>query len=453
MMFDPASRRRTRRTLLAGFVLGLAFVAVTKYVIEHSPLVDWLVAPLGRGDTSGSADAIVVLGGANTGLCTPNYSGLQRVLLAARLYEQRRAPMMVISGGQMTHSPCTLAAPMRDLAIRLGVPSDRIRLEETSRSTWENAERSDAVLRTIGATRVLIVTDRTHMGRAEAVFRRFGYQVERAGVPILLGHISNWTLLAMGVREYAAWAYYWLRGYAGSAPAQRALVSRVEPSSTEEPPVNDVIDSHPTVQASDSVVLLGASYARAWDVGAIGNLQVVNKGIDGQQSWELAERFEGDVIALSPRAVVIWGFINDVYRADRTKVGDALARVRQSVLDMIDRARAHGIEPILATEVTIRGRLELREDILSFVGRLLGRQSYQAYINRHVLDTNVWLREVARQQRLLLLDLQPQLAGPDGFRRREFSSPDGSHISAAGYQTLTRYAQPILVERLIRTAR
>jgi hypothetical protein len=117
---------------------------------------------------------------------------------------------------------------------------------------------------------------------------------------------------------------------------------------------------------------------------------------------------------------------------------------------MIERGRANGIEPILATEVTVRGRLELREDAMALVGRLLGKQSYQMYVNRHVLDTNVWLREVARQQSLLLLDLQPQIAGPDGTRRREYSRPDGSHISSAGYETLTRYALPILNSHLAR---
>ena len=451
-MTDPAIRRRTRRALAAGFALGLVFVVVGKYVIEHTTLVDWIVVPLARSDSSGSGDAIVVLGGANTGLCTPNYSGLQRVLLAARLYEQKRAPLMVITGGRTSPQPCSLAAPMRDLAVRLGVPADRIRLEETSRSTWENAERSDAVLKSIGAKRIVLVTDRTHMGRAEAVFRRFGYEVERAGVPILLGHTSNWSLLAMGLREYAAKAYYWWRGYSGSGPVQNALVSRVEPSSPDqEPRVND-IDRSQKAQRSDTIVVLGASYAAGWKLDSIGDMRVVNKGVSGQQSWELLDRFDRDVVALAPRAVIIWGFINDVYRADRAKLAEALARTQQTMLTMIDRAQANGIEPILATEVTIRGRLELREDVLNFVGRLAGKQSYQAGINRHVLDTNAWLREVARQRGLLLLDLQPQISGPDGFRRREYSVTDGSHISPAGYEALTRYAGPVLQQHLNRVS-
>jgi uncharacterized SAM-binding protein YcdF (DUF218 family)/lysophospholipase L1-like esterase len=445
-MVDSNQRRHTRRTLLAGFFLGIAFVIVSKYVIEHTTLVDHVVAPLALGDTRGSGDAIVVLSAGNTGLCTPNLNGLQRVLLAADLYQRGRAPWMVITGGRPTDGACTLAAAMRDFAVRLGVPADRIRVEETSRSTWENAERSDAVLKALGVRRIVLVTDRHHMSRADACFRRFGYDVERAGVPVLLGHTSNWSLLAMSSREFVAWAYYWWRGRLASTPATGALVSRVEPISPRQEPFVEHVTHRDDAEAGsrNTVVVLGASYAAGWPLQTIGEMRVINKGVAGQQSWELLERFDRDVVALKPRAVIIWGFINDIHGAEHSAVGNALARAQQSMLAMIDRARASGIEPILATEVTIRGRLTLQEDVASFVGRLLGKESYQSYVNRHVLDTNAWLREVARQRGLFLLDLQPAISGPDGFRRRAYAAADGSHISMAGYEALTQSTLPML---------
>jgi uncharacterized SAM-binding protein YcdF (DUF218 family)/lysophospholipase L1-like esterase len=448
-MVDSILPRPTRRAL-ARFALGILFVFVSKYVVEHTTLVDHVFAPLSLGNTSGSGDAIVVLGAGNSGLCTPNLNGLQRVLLAADLYEQGRAPLIVMTGGRPTYSACTVAAPLRDFALRLGVPADRIRVEEGSLSTWENAERTDAVLKALGVRRIVLVTDQHHMSRADACFRRFGYHVERAGVPVLLGHTSNWSLLRMGVREYVAWAYYWWRGRLASTPATGALVSRVEPVSPKQELFVEHVTHRDRTEANshNTVVVLGASYAAGWPLQSIGDTRVINKGVSGQQSWELLERFEQDVVALSPRAVIIWGFINDVYRADRSALGDALARTQRSILAMIDRARATGIEPILATEVTIRGRLTMREDVASLVAGVLGKTSYQSYINRHVLDMNAWLREVARQRGLLLLDLQPVIAGPDGFRRRAHSAPDGSHISTAGYDALTQFAVPILRDHL-----
>ena len=99
---------------------------------------------------------------------------------------------------------------------------------------------------------------------------------------------------------------------------------------------------------------------------------------------------------------------------------------------------------MLATEVTIRHRPAWTDELATFVGGILGRQGYPDYVNRHVLDTNEWLRELARRERLLLLDFEPVLSNGSGQRRRAFTSDDGSHITPAGYDALRRYALPLL---------
>jgi lysophospholipase L1-like esterase len=195
------------------------------------------------------------------------------------------------------------------------------------------------------------------------------------------------------------------------------------------------------------VVILGASYAHGWNPGIAGR-RTVNKGINGQQSWELRERFDRDVVAERPRAVVIWGFFNDIVRSARPKMDDTLDRVRQSVSGMVEAARTARIEPILATEVTMRHPDTWSDSIKATVGWLLGRQSYQEYINSYIVRTNQWLREYAVREGLLLLDLQPVVSDRDGRRQRAFAAPDGSHISPAGYDALTRYASPLIASRL-----
>ena len=94
------------------------------------------------------------------------------------------------------------------------------------------------------------------------------------------------------------------------------------------------------------IVVLGASYAAGWKVADIGGVPVQNAGVTGQQSFEMLARFDRDVAAVRPRAVVLWGFINDIFRAD--DVDRALTRVRESYTEMIKRARAEQIEPVLA---------------------------------------------------------------------------------------------------------
>src|SRR5688500_16881325 len=115
-------------------VLGIALVFLAREVAEETPLVDWFVMPLLTSDTTARADVMVVMGAGITGSCTPNHSGLQRVLLAADLYHQRRAPVVLFTGGLPAGFSCTIAEAMAAMAERLGVRREDIRTEESSRS-------------------------------------------------------------------------------------------------------------------------------------------------------------------------------------------------------------------------------------------------------------------------------------------------------------------------------
>jgi lysophospholipase L1-like esterase len=178
----------------------------------------------------------------------------------------------------------------------------------------------------------------------------------------------------------------------------------------------------------------------------------VNKGITGQQSFELLERFDRDVVSARPRAVIVWGFINDIFRTPRPQVGAAKTRAQETLAAIVSRAREAGIEPILMSEVTIRQPRSVMSEARTLLGRVLGRPSYQAYVNGHVLEVNAWLREFSRREGVLLLDVQPMLSTTDGGRLREYAATDGSHISREGYAALTRSVTPLLEARFGRTS-
>jgi lysophospholipase L1-like esterase len=192
------------------------------------------------------------------------------------------------------------------------------------------------------------------------------------------------------------------------------------------------------------MVILGASYAKGWSPSGLPGVEIVNHGVSGEQSDEMLARFDRDVATLRPDSVVLWGFINDVFRAPKTDIAERLSRTKDNFGAMIGRARAAGIRPILATEVTIRHKAGWMDDAHARVGRLLGRASYQDYVNGHVREMNAWLRELARSEGLLLLDFESVVSGADGARRREYAQEDGSHISPNGYAAIDRYAAPLL---------
>lgn len=427
---------RPSRGLIA-FLAGIASVYAGRYVIDRTQIADRVVAPLLVSDTPASSDAIVVLGAGVTGSCAPNLNSLRRIMLAADAYRSHPRPILV-AGGPSGGAPCAVARSMAQVARQLGVPERDLVIEASSRSTRENAERSAPILRAIGAQRLLLITDRLHLTRAIASFRQYGFTVGALGVPVPDGHVSNSDMLAAGLREYAALAYYRWKQWIEQPPLEHDELLTSVPTGAAN--AGDV--THP----DGPIIVLGASYAAAW-TPTIPGLTILNRGVAGQQSSEMLARFDTDVVAAKPRAVILWGFINDIFRSPRASIDETVARAQQNYLTMIERARRAGIDVVLATEVTVRAPKSLLEPVMSLAGRLLNRPNYQDYVNTHVLQVNAWLRALAARERLLLLDLQPVLSDRDHRRAKRFALDDGSHISAAGYGLLSESFGPVLARR------
>jgi lysophospholipase L1-like esterase len=175
---------------------------------------------------------------------------------------------------------------------------------------------------------------------------------------------------------------------------------------------------------------------------------LITKGVHGEQTFEMLERFPHDVIALNPEAVIVWGFNNDVYRSDRALIDQTLKRTKTSLLSMVQLAKQAGITPILATDIFIRGQDEWLEVFKIWIGTILAKDSYQDYMNRHVAEVNCWIRDTATREGILLLDLEAVFADRQGLRRKDTAAPDGRHISQGGYDALTHYIEDRL-SRLI----
>lgn len=421
-----------KRTVFACVLSGILLVVGGRYFINETALADWAIAPLLRDDTMGAADLIVVPGAGVVGECSANLNGVRRVVHAARAYRAGLAPAILIAGGSADEG-CPIALAMRRFAEEMALPTSRVYIEPSSRSTRENAERTVPLLDALGVRRVLIVTDRLHMSRAEAVFRSFGFAVERASVPIYEGHTDNVEMLKAGLREYAALAYYRWRGWL--TPAERPRVAGALATQSEA-------SGHP----DGPIVTLGASYMAGWTPATLTGRPVVNRGVGGDETKGMLARFETDVVGSAPRAVVLWGFINDIFRA-QGDMDAVLAGIRERYTRMIELSRLAGIEPVLATEATMRPPSgSLRDTVAEWVGWIRGKAAYQDQINSQVRAVNQWLRETAAREGLLLLDFEAVLAESGGRRHKPFAQPDGSHITPAGYEALTTYAEPVLKE-------
>ena len=198
--------------------------------------------------------------------------------------------------------------------------------------------------------------------------------------------------------------------------------------------------------ASDArpIVLLGASYLASWPLADVAGCPVVNRGIPGDRTQQYLDRFERDVVALQPRAVIIWGVDNDVIRAPRGRTAEACWCVERNLEALVRLGRVHGIEPILVTDLTLRPPSRWFEWLAAFAGRVRGKEGYQQRINRHVLRLNAFIRELAERTGTRLLDLHPLVSARNGMRARRYAKPDGSHLTDAGYRVINAYAVPRL---------
>lgn len=202
--------------------------------------------------------------------------------------------------------------------------------------------------------------------------------------------------------------------------------------------------------SSESLVVIGASYAGGWPVESVGGLPVVNKGVGGQESHEMLARFVDDVVAARPRYVIIWGFINDIFRTDLDSAEARLDRSREDYRRMIELAREAGIRPVLATEIAMAKSPGLVNALRYWFDDLRGKASYAQRVNRHVMAMNAWIREHAAANDIPVLDFERVLADGDGWRRPAYATEDGSHVTAEGYAALTAYVSKAWAEQVAR---
>lgn len=143
----------------------------------------WRVDRFGQRDRAMPSDVLVVLGARVLPGGVPSGSLQARVEKAVELYQRGLAPRLIFSGGVGVNPPSE-AQVMRALAVQLGVPAAACILEEQSHSTEQNARYSAELLRSMGARRVLVVSDPYHLLRARQYFRLQGFEV--ATSPALL---------------------------------------------------------------------------------------------------------------------------------------------------------------------------------------------------------------------------------------------------------------------------
>lgn len=130
------------------------------------------------------SEVIVLLAGGTSSAQYPrpmievNGAG-DRVLYAAQLYHQGKAPQLFLSGGliEWMDSGDSPAEDMAALLEMMGVPRQAMILEDDSHNTAEAAQIAWDQLSAQGIEQIILVTSAQHMPRSVALFEHQGFEV------------------------------------------------------------------------------------------------------------------------------------------------------------------------------------------------------------------------------------------------------------------------------------
>jgi lysophospholipase L1-like esterase len=149
---------------------------------------------------------------------------------------------------------------------------------------------------------------------------------------------------------------------------------------------------------------------------------VLNRGVNGERTDQIAVRFDRDVGAVMPAVVIILAGVNDVYQ------GRAVEYVTSQLRAMYDRAAAAG-SPVVA-------------------GSIVPYNTATGEQNAKMRAINAWIAaEAARDPRIEFADTRAATAAP-GQPDMLASSPDGLHPDVAGYRAMAEALEAAILRAL-----
>ena len=230
----PLSRRALRkgrgRPKLA--LLGLVVLVVFSLEPVSNALFGHLESMAVRTmDPEKHYDAVVLLGGLVDEKAMEKSRSLsvndniERLLGTLAVMKEGRADYAIISGAPVdTRTPYAEAQVLADQLVLLGIPRERVIVENKAMNTRENATYSAEVARAHGFEKVLIVTSAFHMRRALACYEKAGMHVDtlpvdyRTYAPAAasgswLPRASHLERSTAAIREWTGFYIYRARGY------------------------------------------------------------------------------------------------------------------------------------------------------------------------------------------------------------------------------------------------
>lgn len=214
------------------YIIGATSIPIDLLASLESPYATNRITSLPR------SDAIVMLGG----VLTPSRSdafgfnlgpAADRILTAAELWRERRAPVLVLGGseGSLERNASFGEGKLLEHWLGLqGIPTNAIICLSPSLNTHEEAEKVRVLAVERKWQRVLLVTSAFHMRRAEALFVQMkipvtpapcdfeGLSARDRGLQTWIPRYEGFHLMSLFAHEFIGWHVYRAQGLVGSEP-------------------------------------------------------------------------------------------------------------------------------------------------------------------------------------------------------------------------------------------
>jgi len=197
------------------------------WAISITPVSNAMISVLESGygiPKNVKGNVIILLGGGVydkvpdlSGIGVPKDAYLTRIVTAVRLQKRLKIPI-IVSGAEGSKYRISEDLIAKRFLIDLGVPNDKIIIENKSRNTFENAKFTQEICERLGFKTFILVTSAYHLKRAVMSFDKVGLEV----LPFPAGFMSShgkhygWTAYLPGnfltasiaIREYLGIVFY-----------------------------------------------------------------------------------------------------------------------------------------------------------------------------------------------------------------------------------------------------
>lgn len=144
--------------LVALVILGLVITAIS-VALDDNDLAN--CSGIGAGDNCVTADVIVAVSGGDTAA---------RARKAVELYQAGWAKKIIFSGAAADSKSISNAEAMKRIALADKVPASDILIEDQSKDTSENAQKTAKLLEGLEAKNVILVSSPYHLRRVKMNF-------------------------------------------------------------------------------------------------------------------------------------------------------------------------------------------------------------------------------------------------------------------------------------------